>query len=73
MIEKRAILALHDLVALRAVQGHPAGYVLESCRSEAAALADSLVDGLRPAATEGFDDHIEHPGSPRDGDCVAAV
>src|SRR5881628_3666867 len=58
LVEQPAIVAFHDLVALRHVCRDPARDVLQAVGRQPSALAETPVH--RRGIFEGLDDHVEH-------------
>jgi hypothetical protein len=64
LVEKDAIIALHDLIAACEVRGHPAADVVQAIGREAPTRSEAFVNRSRVSVPEVFDDHEEHGDRP---------
>src|SRR5688572_20201615 len=60
LVQQRAVVALHDLIAAVAGLADPAADVMQSRRCEPPAFAESRIHRLWPPAAKHLDDHVLH-------------
>ena len=67
MLKEGTIVALHNLEAATKVGCHPTAVIAKTVWSKTASIAEATVNRDRIAASEVFDDHVEHVSLELDG------